>query len=70
VSSKDVSLDLERSLTRLVEETNDEVRRISQQPEKPKKVVAFPEPSQKPDWIDEFNQETEAPRTKNGARPS
>jgi serine/threonine protein kinase len=69
VSSKDVSLDLERSLTRLVEETNDEVRRISQQPEKPKKVVAFPEPSQKPDWIDEFNQETEAPRTEKRRAP-
>ncbi|NNJ68592.1 MAG: serine/threonine protein kinase [Boseongicola sp.] len=62
VSSKDVSLDLERSLTRLVEETNDEVRRISQQPEEPEKVVSFPEPSKKPEWIDEFNLESRAPK--------
>ncbi len=58
VSSKDVSLDLERSLTRLVEETNDEVRRISQLPEPPKNVVTLPEQPEKPAWIDEFNHET------------
>ncbi|NNL17376.1 MAG: serine/threonine protein kinase, partial [Boseongicola sp.] len=64
VSSADVSLDLELKLTRLVEETNDEVRRISQQPPKPEVVVSKPEKAAKPAWIEEFNKETFAPPPK------
>lgn len=61
VSGTDVSLDLELKLTRLVEETNDEVRRISQQPPKAEVVAAKPQKSPKPAWIEEFNKETFAP---------
>lgn len=61
VSTAEVSLDLERKLTRLVEETNDEVRRTSQQPPKPEVVAPKPEKNAKPAWIDEFNQETLTP---------
>ncbi len=63
-SAKEVSLELEVSVSRLVAETNSEVRRISQEP--PKDVdVAAPAPAEpvtsKPAWIDEFNQETSDP---------
>ena len=61
ISSKDVSLELERSLTRLVEETNDEVRRTSQLPVEPKTIVDFPKKPAKPEWIDEFNLESLVP---------
>ncbi|MBT8459317.1 MAG: serine/threonine protein kinase [Boseongicola sp.] len=64
VSSADVSLDLELKLTRLVEETNDEVRRISQQPPKPEVVASKPEKAAKPSWIEEFNKETFTPPPK------
>jgi serine/threonine protein kinase len=57
-SSKDVSLDLELSLTRLVAETNDEVRRVSQVPPEPETVEARPVEKPKPAWIDEFNRES------------
>ena len=57
--SKDVSLELETSLTRLVEETNDEVRRISQAATKPKAAPPpRPEKTEKPAWVDEFNRES------------
>ena len=39
-NSQEISLELEMSLTRLVEETNDEVRKISQIPEEPKSEPA------------------------------
>ncbi len=58
VSSQGISLELERSLTGLVEETNDEVRRTSQIPAVPKSVFAVPEKPSKPAWIEEFNQES------------
>ena len=60
-SSKDLSLELEVSLTRLVEETNDEVRRISQIPPESKeaeKPAATIEASSRPEWVDEFNRES------------
>ena len=59
-SSKDLSLDLELSLTRLVEETNDEVRRISQIQAEAPIVTAPPKPPEAPEWIKEFNRDSEA----------
>lgn len=64
VSSKDVSLELERSLSRLVEETNDEVRRTSQQPVAPKTIITFSEQPKKLEWIEEFNLESLVPAPK------
>ena len=62
--NNDVSLELEMSLTRLVEETNDEVRKTTRIPVEPEKKVVSPqnEEAPKPEWIDEFNQETLAPK--------
>ena len=59
-NSQEISLELEMSLTKLVEETNDEVRRISQRPPEPKRKPAPAKvrtPST-PDWVEEFNQES------------
>jgi serine/threonine protein kinase len=58
VTTTELSLELERSLSRLVEETNDEVRRTSEIPPQPKEVVVPDQKnaSQKPDWVEEFNQ--------------
>ena len=57
-TSKDLDLRLERSLTRLVEETNDEVRRSQSLPVE--KTAPKPEPKVQgaPTWIAEFNKET------------
>ena len=63
VTCNDISLELELSLTRLVEETNDEVRKTPQIPVEQEEVVAPPEKSSKPEWIEEFNQESLAPAT-------
>ncbi len=52
----DISLELELSLTKLVEETNVEVRRTSQIPVEKKEVAVTPKEQQKPDWVKEFNQ--------------
>ncbi len=61
VTSQDVSLELEMSLTQLVEETNDEVRRISHSPVEAKPVVEEPaRTTSKPEWVEEFNRDTEA----------
>ncbi len=55
-----ISLDLERSLTRLVAETNDEVRKTNEvmpdHPVTPKPVKA--KAREIPDWVKEFNNET------------
>ncbi len=59
-NSQEISLELEMSLTRLVEETNDEVRKISQIPEEPKSEPAPVRKSSKPEWVEEFNQESVA----------
>lgn len=56
-SSVEIPLDLELSLTRLVKETNDEVRKISRLAVEPEPVVAPPEDVTKPAWIDDFNQQ-------------
>ena len=59
----EISLELEQSLSRLVEETNDEVRRTSRlvtMPEKEK--IIEPEAAKTPDWVVEFNQETREPK--------
>lgn len=60
-TSQDLSLDLEQSLTRLVEETNDEVRRISQIPDQPEQVAGPPPEPPKPKWVEEFNRDSLAP---------
>lgn len=61
-TSQDLSLDLEQSLTRLVEETNNEVRRISQIPEEPKQDTAPPAEPPKPEWVEEFNRDALDPK--------
>ncbi len=54
--SSEVEMDLELSLSRLVEETNTEVRRTSQMPDLPEVEAAPPKPeSSRPEWVDEFN---------------
>ncbi|MCG6883749.1 MAG: serine/threonine protein kinase [Silicimonas sp.] len=57
-SSQGIPLDLELSLTKLVEETNDEVRKTSEiiLPEEPK--AEPPKPEAKPAWVEEFNAES------------
>ncbi len=63
-STAAIPLNLELSLSQLVEETNDEVKRTSQRPAKPEpiaKTEIVQEPS-KPEWVDEFNKESMAPR--------
>lgn len=60
-TSQALSLDLEQSLTRLVEETNNEVRRISQIPEQPDEPEPTAPPPSKPQWVDEFNRDSEVP---------
>lgn len=65
-SSQGIPLDLELSLSRLVEETNDVVRKTTVIEVEPENTKAPPaETQKKPDWIDEFNQEslTTPPRT-------
>ncbi|NND21398.1 MAG: protein kinase [Silicimonas sp.] len=60
-SGKDISLDLERSLIRLVEETNDEVRRTSEIPPEPahvEPVATTSRETSRPDWVEEFNRES------------
>ncbi len=63
-STAAIPLNLELSLSQLVEETNDEVRRTSQRPAKPEPVVeAKPvEEPKKPEWVEEFNKESLSPR--------
>jgi len=56
-SSAEIPLDLELSLTRLVKETNDEVRKTTRLAVEPEPVVAPPEDETKPAWIDDFNQQ-------------
>ncbi len=53
-----ISLELERSLSRLVEETNDEVRKSKLIPAKPEPAPTPPKGPLKPDWIEEFNRES------------
>jgi len=59
-SARKISIDLERSLTRLVEETNREVSKSPHIPgEIPKKQQLKPTKRlPKPDWIEEFNRES------------
>ncbi|NNE87805.1 MAG: serine/threonine protein kinase [Silicimonas sp.] len=56
IPSKDVSLELELSLSRLVEETNDEVRKSQLVIIEPETMSAPKKETIKPTWIDEFNQ--------------
>ncbi|MDJ0639606.1 MAG: serine/threonine-protein kinase [Paracoccaceae bacterium] len=59
--AQDISLDLEMELTRLVEETNDEVRKSRMIPVEPKVVAPPKEEPSKPAWVEEFNQESLEP---------
>ncbi len=60
-----IPLNLELSLSRLVEETNDEVRRTSElrqdvEPD-PEPVVLPVKSATRPDWVEEFNEEAKEP---------
>lgn len=65
---KEISLELEMSLTRLVEETNDEVRRTSQTPVEPEVDETPVEEAPKPAWVEEFNQGSLSPEVKRTPR--
>lgn len=55
----DISLELEMSLNKLVRETNHEVRKSIGTPIEPEAVEQpKPEAAKKPEWIEEFNQES------------
>lgn len=58
VTGGNIPLDLELSLSQLVEETNDEVRKSKLLPVEPAPVAEIPEPPSKLEWIVEFNQES------------
>jgi hypothetical protein len=60
----EIPLDLELSLSRLVNETNDEVRRTKLIPVEPEPTTAPPDDTPKPAWIEEFNQEIVTPAAK------
>ena len=60
-SGQEISLELEMSLSRLVEETNDVVRKTTLLPANPEPAPVKPEAPSKPAWIDEFNRESLAP---------
>ena len=57
-TSKDLDLRLERSLTRLIEETNDQVRKSQSLPVQKTAPKPKIEPPSKPAWIADFNKET------------
>lgn len=61
VNPSELSIELEIELSRLVEETNDEVRRTSMIPVEPEVVPAPKEVTSRPEWVDEFNQESLEP---------
>lgn len=60
VSSKDLSLELEQSLSRLVVETNSELSKAQMQPaeEAPPPAPRAPEKPPAPDWVAEFNRDS------------
>lgn len=61
-TGKEISLDLEMSLSRLVEETNHEVRKTSRVLAEPEVVEApKPEKAPRPEWVEEFNQDVVTP---------
>lgn len=57
----EISLELEQSLSRLVEETNDEVRRTTRMVVLPEEEETVEPEAKTPDWVIEFNQETLEP---------
>ena len=57
-SGQEISLELEMSLPRLVEETNDVVRKTKLLPANPEPAPVESEAPSKPAWIDEFNRES------------
>ncbi len=57
---QDLGADFERKLSRLVEETNEQVKIISKPRKQPEPKIAPPKARPQPDWLDEFNEETRA----------
>lgn len=67
----ELSLELELSLSRLVEETNDVVRKTKiEQVEPPKTVIEEPRRTSRPDWVDEFNRDSFDPLADDGSSVS
>ena len=64
VIKNELSLELEMSLSRLVAETNDEVEKSrSMIPVEPEIKAVPQEINSRPEWVDEFNEESLAPKT-------
>ncbi|MDJ0639666.1 MAG: serine/threonine-protein kinase [Paracoccaceae bacterium] len=68
-SSDESPLDLELTLSRLVEESNEEVKNVSRLAVEPELAVAPPKDVVKPEWIDDFNQETVESQESTEAEP-
>ena len=64
----EIPVDLELTLSRLVKETNEEVKSISRLAVEPEPVAAPPENVTKPAWIEDFNQRL--PETVEDAEPA
>ena len=56
-----LSIELELELSRLVAETNDEVRKSKMIPVEPEVIEAPKEVNSRPEWVEEFNQESLSP---------
>ncbi|GGE50025.1 serine/threonine protein kinase [Actibacterium pelagium] len=66
----ELGADFERELTRIVERTNEEVRKSKKLRKQKKPVDKAPEPRKQPEWVEEFNQETYARRAEQKKRRS
>ncbi|MGR3514461.1 MAG: serine/threonine-protein kinase [Paracoccaceae bacterium] len=67
---KDLSLELELSLSRLVEETNTEVRKTKAEPVEAKPVMEPTRETSKPAWVDEFNRDSVDPFSEEASKAS
>ncbi|MEP2261392.1 MAG: serine/threonine-protein kinase, partial [Paracoccaceae bacterium] len=56
-----LSIELELELSKLVAETNDEVRKSKMIPVEPEVIEAPKENNSRPEWVEEFNQESFSP---------
>lgn len=61
--TNELSLELELSLSRLVKETNNDVRKSEAIPEKTRVIEETQDPAPKPEWVEEFNRESLDPRS-------
>jgi serine/threonine protein kinase len=65
IIKNELSLELEMSLSRLVAETNDEVEKSRNLiPVEPETIEVPQEINSRPEWVDEFNEESLAPKTR------